>query len=163
MEFQWNQESGIRLTVVVPDSTWMSHNHCLTAFLLHIPFFSFLPIFCEVLETLLHLGFFRERIFGRDIKRVHWFRIHWFIKRVYHGECLFSCVNFHVVFVLSTVSGALKWDLHEFILFMNVYICDTFISQISNVYLHESTFYISNFLLQNFMFISISEYFYIPQ
>jgi hypothetical protein len=109
------------------------------------------------------LGFFRESIFGRDIKRVHWFRIHWFIKRVYHGECLFSCVNFHVALVLITVSGALKWDLHEFILFMNVYICDTFISQISNVYLHVSTFYILNFLLQNFMFISISEYFYIPQ
>jgi hypothetical protein len=61
--------------------------------------------------------------------------------------------------VLITVSGALKWDLHELILFMNVYTCDTFISQISNVYLHVSTFYISNFLLQNFMFISISVYF----
>lgn len=145
---------GLNMDVSQPLSHCLSPSH---------PLFSFLPIFCEVLETLLHLGFFRERIFGRDIKRVHWFRIHWFIKRVYHGECLFSCVNFHVVFVLITVSGALKWDLHEFILFMNVYICDTFISQISNVYLHVSTFYISNFLLQNFMFISISEYFYIPQ
>ena len=137
----------------------MSHNHCLTAFLLHIPIFSFLPIFCEVLETLLHLGFFRERIFGRDIKGGHWFRIHWFIKRVYHGECLFFSCEFSRACVLITVSGALKWDLHELILFMNVYTCDTFISQISNVYLHVSTFYISNFLLQNFMFISISVYF----
>jgi hypothetical protein len=68
-------------------------------------------------------------------------------------------VNFFTACVLITVSGAMKWDLHELILFMNVYICETFVSKISYVCLHVSISYISNSPLQNFMFISVSEYF----
>ena len=73
------------------------------------------------------------------------------------------CVNLHTTRVLITVSGALKWDLHEFTLLMNEYICEIFVSKISYVYLRVLIFYIWNFLLQNFMFLYVSEDFiYLP-
>jgi hypothetical protein len=83
-----------------------------------------------------------------------------FINRVNHGECFFCCVKIHAACVLITLSSALKevgFARIEWIHISNIplqnFLYQTFHSKISCLYLHVWVFWLSNCLLQIFMYI----------